>query len=607
MQQSIDNKKARFSEAPWAKNTRDIIIGGAGGIGSWMCLTLARIGHSITVYDFDTVDEVNMAGQLFAISDIYRAKVTAIGTLVKNLSGTDMNLMKDRFTSDSWAQPIMIAAFDNMEARTTMFERWLTQGDSAELFLDGRMSAEYFEIYAVTRATADDYRKTLFDDAEAASVPCSFKATTHNAMGIAYIMTGILNNFLSGDFSGFRKVPFRTEFNLQLFSFEYSELLNEVPAVMPSLDQVEGPGEVSFNPTDLVNEVRDEITDVDFEEAEHIFRLQDALAKLIENDNTVYWLDISAAYYVHHLGVYDSEQLQRFLDGNGRLNNTKNCIAASYEEIIDFRVWAGEDGLYFPTNLAAGAFAHDARDFIAAKLPGNPRQEETLHRITEFLSTTSSAEETIYTHSGLGTMHEHLGLSPVMSSTSGNLGDLTENSHFYVTTSGRNFEPWSAAEVLSRYIPDDLLSGYNFRIKLQDFAAMHDTTVDSIRSDRTIRSVDFVEYVSVHTPDIIEFRDSACSNGLDFNNGLYRGADYVDAVTYSREAYGILEDSDGRTIIRRSRRGGVVYAENSNDVSNDIDINDDMSGEDVQSYDVSINLDLGSGDYPRPIRGSDSL
>lgn len=51
------------------------LVGGAGGISSWAAFFLARAGFKPFVVDFDTVDEINLAGQLFKKNDVGKAKV----------------------------------------------------------------------------------------------------------------------------------------------------------------------------------------------------------------------------------------------------------------------------------------------------------------------------------------------------------------------------------------------------------------------------------------------------------------------------------------------------------------------------------------------------
>ena len=80
--------RARFKDAEWFPNTSydsssiTIMIGGCGGIGSWTSFFLANIGYKIIVYDFDTVEEHNLAGQLFTKSDIGEYKVVAMQKMI---------------------------------------------------------------------------------------------------------------------------------------------------------------------------------------------------------------------------------------------------------------------------------------------------------------------------------------------------------------------------------------------------------------------------------------------------------------------------------------------------------------------------------------------
>ena len=214
----IDVKKSRFRDASWFekldKYVIPIIIGGAGGIGSWLALFLSRMlppTSYIILYDFDKVEEVNMAGQLFRIQDIGLPKVHAIQNIVLDFSGYGkLTAMKERYDKESLKSPVMFSAFDNMVARKDMFENWLEEAQEYpdSIFIDGRLNAEQFQVFYVTLENALKYKNThLFDDSEVEDVNCSYKQTTHFAAAIAAKMVQGFTAFLDDTY----ELPFKYE------------------------------------------------------------------------------------------------------------------------------------------------------------------------------------------------------------------------------------------------------------------------------------------------------------------------------------------------------------------------------------------------------------
>lgn len=218
--ENTDITKSRFSDATWFNTPYEIIIGGAGGIGSWTALFLSRIGHILHIYDMDTVDEVNIAGQFYNLSQIGVNKAVATATNCNNFANCEI-YTNEKFDEDSMISPIVISAFDNMEARKLMFKKWC-ELEERELFLDGRMLAEVGMVFAVTKGNEEAYKKHLFDDSEVEDAPCSFKATSHCGAIIGSLITSNLNNYISNKVMGVeaRELSFLTTFELPLINFE---------------------------------------------------------------------------------------------------------------------------------------------------------------------------------------------------------------------------------------------------------------------------------------------------------------------------------------------------------------------------------------------------
>ena len=220
MKKTVNVKQSRFRDAAWFSKAENlaipIVIGGAGGIGSWLTLFLSRVISPTTLiflYDYDTVEEINMAGQLYGTKDISKYKVDAMKDMAAEYAGyRSVMVQKEKYIDKSLASPIMFSAFDNMEARKVMFENWKKEAanlpDDA-IFIDGRLLAEQLPVFFVTPDKAKLYEDVhLFDDSEVDDVSCSYKQTTHFAATIAAKMVQGFTNWLSKDIA---ELPFYYE------------------------------------------------------------------------------------------------------------------------------------------------------------------------------------------------------------------------------------------------------------------------------------------------------------------------------------------------------------------------------------------------------------
>ena len=221
----LDESTSRFSSAEWFKEvkTKDITLAGLGGIGSWTALLFGRLKpNRIIIYDFDTVDTVNMAGQLFSCDDIGSTKVYAVNRLINRYCGFHSVVgMEEAITRSALISPVAVCGFDNMEARKTLYTLWknIYKGMEEAIFIDGRLSAEEFQVFCITGKDLflmNRYEKDwLFDDAEAEATLCSYKQTSFCANMIASVMTNLFVNFITNlcDPVIPRALPFMTSYD----------------------------------------------------------------------------------------------------------------------------------------------------------------------------------------------------------------------------------------------------------------------------------------------------------------------------------------------------------------------------------------------------------
>jgi len=220
----MNEHRIRFQDAIWYDPDYVVTVGGAGSIGSWLLLFLSRIGYDIYLYEMDRVEGHNIGGQLYGRGDIGSTKQEAIRKRIENLAMHKQIEALGKFEQNNIVTPICFSCFDNMKARKDMFAKWVeTVADRDELsvFIDGRLTAESFQMYIVTQDRIDAYEETLFDDDDIEELPCSYKSTSHIAAMLASQMTTGLTNAIANDKHGdIRDIPFQTKFEASLYLYE---------------------------------------------------------------------------------------------------------------------------------------------------------------------------------------------------------------------------------------------------------------------------------------------------------------------------------------------------------------------------------------------------
>lgn len=230
----VEETTSRFSGAVWYNKTTKakVLLAGVGGIGSYVAFLLSRLNvHRIIMYDSDKVEAGNLSGQLYKMGDVGMYKVQAT-TYMMNQYGNyyKASAITRNFTENDPYEKIMMCGFDNMAARKMYYHKWkegLTGYHNEEhLFIDGRLAAEEFQVFAImgddTRAMRLYESKWLFDDEEAEETLCSYKQTSFMANMIGSVMVNIFVNFLANQCDPIfpRDVPFLTQYNASTMMFK---------------------------------------------------------------------------------------------------------------------------------------------------------------------------------------------------------------------------------------------------------------------------------------------------------------------------------------------------------------------------------------------------
>ena len=170
------------------ENTHATVIG-TGAVGRQLALQLASMGvGKIQMFDFDTVEEVNLAPQGFAEDDIGKSKVDAVAESCRKMnSEIEIIPVNSRFLRASDIGNVVFCCVDSIRIREFI---WDVIGDKdVELFVDGRMAAEALRVVTAYDDESNKYYKeTLFSEEDAMEAPCTAKSTIYCANICAGLM-----------------------------------------------------------------------------------------------------------------------------------------------------------------------------------------------------------------------------------------------------------------------------------------------------------------------------------------------------------------------------------------------------------------------------------
>ena len=179
-----------------------VTIIGTGAIGRQVALMLASMGvEHFTLFDPDVVSQENLGPQGFGPHWLGSLKVIAMShdllTLNPEIHHDESMVLGhcERYSAQIHGmQPVTFCCVDSIRDRKIIGRNILN--NSFKFFVDGRMSAEYFEIY--TPHSYQEYEQTLFPQEEAHQEGCTTKSTLYCASIAAGHMVAQYTKWLRG-------------------------------------------------------------------------------------------------------------------------------------------------------------------------------------------------------------------------------------------------------------------------------------------------------------------------------------------------------------------------------------------------------------------------
>jgi len=171
---------------------------GLGSIGRQVALQLTAIGvPKIQLVDHDCVNIENLAPQGFLESDVGKNKVVAVENLCRQINkSVTINAVRQKFSVIRFSGNVCFCCVDSIVTRGRIFDAIKNRVD---LFIDGRMSAEYLRVItAWDNESIKYYPTTIFPEAEAHRGTCTAKSTIYCANIAAGMMVAQFAKWLRG-------------------------------------------------------------------------------------------------------------------------------------------------------------------------------------------------------------------------------------------------------------------------------------------------------------------------------------------------------------------------------------------------------------------------
>lgn len=182
---------------------KQINIIGAGSIGSYTALALAKLGfNNITVADDGIIEEENIAPQFYRPRDIGKFKVDCLKRYIKEQTGVEIITINAKIETDTIAflsqgvPNVLILAVDSMQARKFIYTH-----HAYDFLIDSRMAIEFLTVISCASSVADHraYKATLFDDSDAVQEACTNKAISYTSLIAGGLIAKRVLDMLKGD------------------------------------------------------------------------------------------------------------------------------------------------------------------------------------------------------------------------------------------------------------------------------------------------------------------------------------------------------------------------------------------------------------------------
>lgn len=170
----------------------ELVIVGAGCSGSWTALCLADLGFkNISVIDFDHVENMNIASQIYGLEDVGKFKVDQLADKIYKKNGIKIKAINQKIDEEHKfcdmvninLNTLVVMCVDNIPCRKQIYEELK---DYPLVITDVRFGKEGINIYVIDMNDEKDkkkYEKLL--EQPTSDLGCGFKGCSYVSLNVA--------------------------------------------------------------------------------------------------------------------------------------------------------------------------------------------------------------------------------------------------------------------------------------------------------------------------------------------------------------------------------------------------------------------------------------
>lgn len=178
---TIDASRHQTIFCPEGFGMKRVDIIGAGATGSAVALELAKLGvKNLHVWDFDKVEEHNLANQMYGPAHIGLDKVLALREVIAQQTGTEITVHAEAMTTTNIPDShIAFLLTDTMESRKDIGKAYKRKFRTRAL-IETRMGTEtgyVFTFRPIVPSEMQGWEETLWEDAVTETSACGTAIT----------------------------------------------------------------------------------------------------------------------------------------------------------------------------------------------------------------------------------------------------------------------------------------------------------------------------------------------------------------------------------------------------------------------------------------------